>query len=185
MSVCNICYGISFDKFLKEINVSHKIFGNLEISKNIKLNTANGDHYLLSFKDNKRGLYEMEIQTKVSLENSNELINKNINLLKMSYLDKPSPYAGVVTTIEKCPAEFLPKLIKKNEGNISYEFYTAKAGARYQYGACNKENATYNFCSLFYYFKDKQLFAKVKYFNPIESKNCDEGVKNFFIGLNN
>lgn len=177
------CYAITFNEFLADAGISHKELGKTVLEKNFKVFANNSNHYLLSFSDEKNNLFDIEIQTSVPPQTAKSQITNYGNLLKMSYSDKPSPYAGIISNIEKCPAKYAPKIVIEKFNNTEVQYYISTAGARFQYGACTADSAVYSVCTLFYYHQNNSTFEKVKYFVPVKNGNCREGIKTFFTGL--
>ena len=173
----------SIDEFLKGSGVSIKNFDQVKIIKKFKTSSDLGRHYIFSAEDTQKNFYDVDFHFGIPPELANRTISNLSNLLKIAYGDKPSPYAGEITNVEKCPAEFQPKQVNEtiNGKNISY--YISSAGSRYQYGACDSSTSVFIACTSFHYVPQKQLLIKLKYFAPKASNSCSTGIKAFYEGL--
>jgi hypothetical protein len=184
MLMINTCYATDLNTFLSELNIRHQTLGHLELSKNVKVPSLGGIHYLFILNDSEKGIYDIDFQTAVEPDASKMMMRNLSNLFFMSYSDKASPYAGEITNVAKCPKAFYPKLVKVVNGKRVYHYYTSSAGSRFQFGVCEKEYAVYSACSLFYYFEEKKILAKIKYFKPFEkNQDCKNGMNKLLTGL--
>lgn len=173
----------TFDEFLSAAKIAHKQFGKTVLEKNFKVEIPPNTHYMVTFYDSKNNLYDLEIKTSTTKESAKAQLNNYANLLKFAYGDKPSPYAGMITNIEKCPVKYAPKQITETINGKSIQYYSSMAGSRFEYGACSKESAVYSVCTLFFYDQEKLILSKLKYFVPSYHGKCNEGVKAFMEGL--
>lgn len=173
----------TFEHFLSAAKIGHKQFGKTVLEKNFKVEIPPNTHYMVTFYDSKNNLYDLEIKTATTKESSKAQLNNYANLLKFAYGDKPSPYAGMITNIEKCPAKYTPKQITETINGKLFQFYSSMAGSHFEYGACSKESAVYSVCTLFFYDQEKLFLSKLKYFVPIHHGNCNEGIRAFMAGL--
>ncbi|MFA6237034.1 MAG: hypothetical protein WC635_06870 [Bacteriovorax sp.] len=178
------CQAATFDEFLKQSKISHTYFGKSVLDKNFKLVKNSSTHYLVSFYDQQDNFYDIEILTAITQKAATQQVLNFSNLLKLSYNDKPTPYGGIISNLEKCPSTYNPKLVREKFNNIEVEYFISAAGAHYQYGACTKETAVHKVCSLFHYQKETSTLIKLKYFVPFNNGYCGEGIKVFMTGLN-
>jgi hypothetical protein len=179
----SVVFASSVDDFLKDSGVSLKNSAQLKIIKKFKTSSDLGRHFIFTAGDSKNNFYDVDLHFGMPSELASRTISNLSNLLKIAYGDKPSPYAGEITNLEKCPAEYQPKLISEKMGGQTISYFVSSAGSRFQYGACDKSTVHYTACSSFHYIPQKQLLIKLKYFVPKESNDCSGGIKSFYDGL--
>ena len=173
----------ALDDFLKDSGVTLKNLDQIKIIKKFKTSSDLGRHYIFNAEDSKKNIYDVDFHFGIPPELASRTISNLSNLLKIAYGDKPSPYAGEITNVEKCPAEFQPKLVNETIKGQNISYYVSSAGSRFQYGACDSATVIYLACTSFNYLPHKQLLIKLKYFVPKSINNCSSGIKAFYEGL--
>ena len=179
----NVGLALTVDEFLKDSGASLKFSKQLKIVKKFTTSSDLGRHYIFTAEDPKKNIYDVDFHFGIPPELATRTISNLSNLLKIAYGDKPSPYAGEITNVEKCPAEYQPKLINEKILGQNISYYVSSAGSRFQYGACDKTTVFYTACTSFHYIPQKHLLIKLKYFVPKDSNNCSIGIKAFYEGL--
>lgn len=174
---------MTFNELLNDSRISHSTFGNIQLKKEFKSSVRNGFHYLFNYLDQNKNFFDVEIQTEMPEVLAHKSIQNYTNLLFLSYGDQPSPYAGIITNIDKCPNSYTPLLKRLKLKKQVIEFYKSSAGARYQYGVCNKASTVYSVCTLFYYNQERSILGKIKYFTLLNKGDCQDGIKTFVTGL--
>jgi hypothetical protein len=171
------------EDFLKDSGASLKPLDQIKVIKKFKTSSDLGRHYIFTAEDANKNTSDVDLHFGIPPELATRTISNLSNLLKIAYGDKPSPYAGEITNVEKCPAEFQPKLVNDTFGGKNVSYYVSSAGSRFQYGACDSATVVYTACTSFHYVSQKQLLIKLKYFVPKSLNNCSAGIKTFYEGL--
>ena len=176
-------FASELDDFLKDSGVSLKNLDQVKIIKKFKTSSDLGRHFIFTAEDSMKNIYDVDFHIGIPPELANRTISNLSNLLKIAYGDKPSPYAGEITNVEKCPAEYQPKLVNETIKGQSISYYVSSAGSRFQYGACDSATAIYVACTSFNYVPQKKVLIKLKYFVPKSTNICATGIKTFYEGL--
>jgi hypothetical protein len=169
--------------FLIDSGVSIKNFEQVRLLKKFKTSSSLGKHFIFTAEDADKNIYDVDFHLGIPVDLATRSISNLTNLLKIAYGDKPSPYAGEITNVEKCPLEFQPKFVSEVINGKNMGYYISSAGSRYQYGACDSKTVVYQVCTSLYYEPKNQLMIKLKYFVPKSNANCGLGVKKFYEGL--
>lgn len=173
----------TLNEFIAQSNLFHTELGSSVLEKKSKTASSGKDYFLFTFLDKNKNLYDVEIQSGINPKMAKNLIENYSSLLMLSYGDRPSPYGGIISNVDNCPAPFKPKHYQKWINKLPMTIYQSAAGARYQYGACTKDTYAYSVCTTFQYSKEKLIFTKVKYFVPAKKSDCIGGISLFMSGL--
>jgi hypothetical protein len=176
-------YTVNLNSFLPANLIQHKEYGNSVLLKSFKIKTQDTTHYTLTLHDNESHLIDIDFQLNVDEFTSTSQLKNFETLIKLAYSDKPSPYAGIISNSTKCKKEFFPKKDSFKIKDEKYLLLVSTAGDRFQYGICDKSEATYQVCSLIHYFPKKEMIMKLKYFAPYKKSNCKDGLIKFVSGL--
>jgi hypothetical protein len=147
------------------------------VRKGIKKNFLN-----LSFEKDKI-IYKVDVTYPYnSTEFNSEKVNLS-NIIKKSYEDQPTPYAGEITNIAKCPKLFKPISIDDQVDNKKFLIIKTLVGQDLSYGLCDKKSIAYAGCTTFYFDEKKMQYFKINIYTSPNKQSCEKITKSFIRNL--
>lgn len=173
------CFSATLNESLSLTNLQHMSLGKTALDFYKKIDLKNRSHLL--FKFNKGQFqFDIDIEFPVDQTEAENILKSQIALIEIPYNDTPSPYAGVISNIEKCSTSLKPKIKKINLNSVEINVVNSFVGEKFESGICHKKKIKYHQCSAFFF--RENAFHKVKIYSPLNIK-CDRSLVDYITGL--
>lgn len=173
----------TLNESLAPLNKNQSILGSTALSKNTDAKGGKKS-YITSGFEHRGAKYELEI---ISPTTGTEFNNNRKNISSMilkSYQDQPTPYAGVITNLEKCPKKFTPITSQIKAGGKDVFVVKSLVGSGFDHGVCEDKKVTYAACVSFYLDDKNSQYFKLKVYT-LPKEDCTKTVQSFFEDLKN
>ena len=136
---------------------------------------------MFKFEDESKELFSIDITHNISKADSVKIENNNVFLVNQAYLQKPTPYSGMISNKLECDRRFIPSESELKISGNAYKVLIAPVGKSFQHGTCQNELVSFWYCNVF--FKTRDHLINIKTYLPKNSKNkCTEKISKFIGG---
>ncbi|MDD4975246.1 MAG: hypothetical protein PHY93_12885 [Bacteriovorax sp.] len=158
-------------------------YGNIQTTKSFERKGLRKTFLNVNFEFNK-ALCKLEVVFPLTEKEFQSEKNNVSTVIKQSYEDQPTPYAGEITNTAKCSSMFKPIFLEEQVDSKKIYILKTLTGKDLSYGLCDKKSIVYSECTTFYYDQLTSQFFKINiYVNPALS--CEKLTKNLIQSFTN